>query len=138
MVIVALLGMTLAWHPLHASSATIVITPGSARGTVSIRVFADDFPPGRDSVRIVRYLRERFSLMQDRKPITLTYEGHRLEGDTQTLELSLAGPTHCSNLEVWHGLLADRFPDQVNLVRVRCGGRMGHLIFSAGEGPKRL
>jgi hypothetical protein len=39
---------------------------------------------------------------------------------------------------VWHGVLAEKFSDQVNLVRVQRGDRSASLLFIAGDGPKPL
>ena len=133
-----LLALALAWHPLHASSAVIVIPSGSQRGTLSLRVFAEDFPPGRDRSAIARYLNQRVHISRDRQRLALTLEQVRIEGDTQILELSFAAPGSCRGVSVWNTVLAEKFEDQVNLVQIRCGTSAKHLVFSPGEGPKRL
>ena len=133
-----LLAVALAWHPLHASSAVVVVPAGSERGTVSLRVFAEDFPPGRDRRAIARYLEQRLHLSRDRQRLILTLEQERMEGDAQILELSFPTPGTCRGVSVWNAVLVERFADQVNLVQVRCGTSVKHLVFGPGEGPKRL
>jgi hypothetical protein len=138
MVTVALLAVSLAWHPLHASSAVILIPRGAGRGTISLRVFAEDFPPGRDRQAIARYVGRHFHLSQNRQELTLMLDSVRVEGDAQILRFSFAAPKGCKAITVWNAILTERFNDQVNLVQVRCGSAVKHLVFSAGEGPKRL
>jgi hypothetical protein len=123
---------------LHASSATVTITPGVARATVELRVFTQDFPTGDDSAAVLRYLRERFRLFAVGRTLEIALDGQRSEGDTRILALSFAAPARCEAIRIWHGLLLERFTDQVNLVQIRCGQRTSHLIFTRDEGPKGL
>ena len=133
-----LLALALAWHPLHVSSAVVTVPVGSERGTLNIRVFAEDFPPGRDRQAIARYLEQRLQLSHDRKRLILTLERERLEGDAQILNLSFPNPGSCRGVVVWNAILTERFADQVNMVQISCGTTVRHLVFSPGEGPKRL
>ena len=105
---------------------------------MSLRVFADDFPPGRDRQAIARYLEQRLHLSHEQERLILTLERDRVEGDAQILELSFPTPGTCRGVRVWNAILTERFEDQVNLVQIRCGTSVKHLVFSPGEGPKRL
>lgn len=126
------------WHPLHASTATVDIASTGA-GSVTIRAFADDLPWAGDSLHAAEYLATRF-LMTDAggRRIPLLLVTVRFERDALIFELKLGARARCQGLRIWHGLLAERYFDQVNLVQVRCGGLRRHLIFSAGEGSKTL
>lgn len=133
-----LLAVAFAWHPLHASSAVVVIPAGSERGTLSLRVFAEDFPPGRDRQAIGRYLEQRLHLSHEGQQVILTLERERVEGEAQILNLSFPNPGSCRGVGVWNAILTERFADQVNMVQISCGTTTRHLVFSRGEGPKRL
>jgi hypothetical protein len=54
------------------------------------------------------------------------------------LTLSAPAPAGLSGARIWHGVLAERFGDQVNIVQARYGGRSATLLFTAGDGPKPL
>ncbi|MGQ0702443.1 MAG: DUF6702 family protein [Gemmatimonadales bacterium] len=127
-------------HPIHSSVATVSLQPGESHATVTIRAFADDFPPGVDSAAITRYLAQRFLLL-DRAGRPLPLVLHRVDLDGGTILLSLRAVVSGdlrAGARVWHGVLAERYPDQVNLVQVRVGPRTATLIFTAGDGPKPL
>ena len=135
----ALLALLAGRHPIHSSSASLTLTPGAARATLLLRVFAEDFPPGRDAGATERYLAARFALSDAAgRALPLRLEAARLEGPVLTLQLSVAVPRGLSGLRIWHGVLAERFSDQVNLLQARYGGRSLSLLFTAGDGPKPL
>ena len=125
--------------PIHSSAATITLPPGGRVAVVSLRVFGDDFPPGRDPAGIARYLAQRFRLLDRRgRSLALTLDVIRPEGAVLVLELSAPLPEGLAGVRIWHGVLAERFDDQVNIVQARYGGRSVSLLFIAGDGPKPL
>jgi len=133
--LIALLGTR---HPIHSSSAVVTIPAGMARATIELRVFAEDFPPGRSATAIERYLAERFRLLDGRGAIVpLHLDRVGVDGVVLVLTLSAPAPG-LSGGRIWHGVLAETFSDQVNLVRVQREGRSGSLLFVAGDGAKRL
>lgn len=127
-----------AWHPLHASSATVTFDRGGA-GRVTIRAFADDMPEAVDSVHASAYLATRFLMTgADGRRIPLVLTRVRTDRDAVVFDLRAATPARCEGARVWNGVLMERFADQVNLVQAQCGTRRRHLVFSAGEGSKPL
>lgn len=133
--LLALLGVR---HPIHSSSASLTLSP-AGRVELVLRVFADDFPPGRTPAAIERYLSERFDL-SDRsgKRLVLRLDSVRAEGPVLALALTAAAPQGLAGARVWHGVLGERFRDQVNILQARYGGRSVSLLFTASDGPKRL
>jgi len=134
--LLALLGLR---HPIHSSAATISLAPGARTAAVVLRVFGDDFPPGRDPAAIARYLGERFRITDARgHAVPLHLDTLRTEGVVLVLTLSAPAPEGLSGTRIWHGVLAERFSDQVNIVQARYGGRSASLLFTPGDGPKPL
>ena len=136
---VSLIALLAARHPIHSSSATVTFPAGAARAAVVLRVFIDDFPPGRVREPIERYLADHFRLLDGRgRSVPLSIEGISVDGVVLVLTLSAPAPDGLPGGKVWHGVLAERFSDQVNLVRVERGGRSASLLFVAGDGAKAL
>lgn len=133
------LGTLLAWHPLHSSAAQVELPPAGGPAEVTVRVFAEDFPPGQDSTAAARYLTSRFRIVdRNRQAVPLTLRSMRREGVLLILSVTMTLPAGWSGGSIWHGVLAERFDDQVNLVQVRRGTRNTTLLFSRGDGPKPL
>lgn len=133
--LVALLGLR---HPIHSSSASLTLSPSGSVAIV-LRVFADDFPPGRTPAAIERYLTQRFG-MYDRSGARLVprLDSVRVEGPVLAITLTAPAPRGLVGARVWHGVLGERFRDQVNLLQARYGGRSVSLFFTASDGPKPL
>jgi hypothetical protein len=126
-------------HPMHSSSAILDFAPDQRVVRVTIRVYADDFPPGSDSREISGYLSNRFTMTDRlRASMPLRLQRIRAEGPVLVLELTAAAPTGLAGTRVWHGVLAERFSDQVNIVQARYAGRTASLLFTATDGAKAL
>lgn len=126
-------------HPIHSSSAVLDFAPGAQLVHITLRVYGDDFPPGFDARKISGYLGERFRLTdRQRSPMPLRLLRVRSEGPVLVLELTADAPLGHAGMRVWHGVLAERFSDQVNIVQVRYAGRSASLLFTATDGPKTL
>lgn len=135
----ALLALLAGSHPIHSSSAVLSFPPGTPRAAVAIRVFADDFPPGSARPAVEHYLAERFRLLDGKGAIVpLHVDGIVADGLVLVLTLSAPIPDGLPGGKVWHGVLAEKFSDQVNLVQVRRGGGSATLLFIAGDGAKPL
>lgn len=139
MVIRSLLALLSMWHPIHSSSATIAVHPGSHTATIVLRAFADDFPPGTRGPAVEKYLAARFRIL-DRagNPVPLRVDSVRTEGLVIVTSLSIAAPGGLSGYRIWHGVLSERFSDQVNIVQARYGGRSVSLLFTASDSAKQL
>jgi hypothetical protein len=135
----AILALLTGRHPIHSSSASLTLGQGTERATIVLRVFAEDFPPGRLPPAVLRYLAARFS-MSDRegRPIPLQLEAVELEGPVLVLRLSAVIAGGLSGTRVWHGILAERFRDQVNILQAHYAGRAMSLLFTSSDGPKPL
>ena len=132
----ALLGVP---HPIHSSSAVVSFPSGTGRASIVLRVFVDDFPPGQAPASVDRYLSERFHLIDARGArVPIQLHGITVDGAVLVLTLSAPAGGASSGARIWHGVLGERFPDQVNLVRVLRDGRAATVLFTAGDGLKPL
>jgi hypothetical protein len=141
----ALLGLAAA-HPMHTAVIEIV-ADGRGGATVSIRAYADDLaaaagvPDGgaaADSA-IAGYVRRGVTITDRRgRVLGLQWDGAEPAGDAVVLRLHAAAPAGLGGARVAAGLLAERFPDQVNIVRASYGGSTRTLLFIRGEAAKAL
>ncbi len=127
-------------HPFHASTAEIAIgADGNVR--VEVRVFSDDLATvaGATLERQRSYVAQRFELRDQtgaRVPVTL--DSTAQEGPATRFSGFARVGTGNRATRVWHGVLLERFADQVNVVRVRVGGQRRTLVFSAGDSAQAL
>ena len=121
-------------HPTHTSSAELTCAGDSVH--VTIRVFADDAAaagPIRDEVR------DRFHIVDRHgETIGLTWMGAEPVGDVLRIRLGGRAPSGLSRATVANQILAQRFADQVNVVRATCHRRATTLVFTRGDGAKAL
>lgn len=137
--LLALLTLLAARHPIHSSAASLTLAADGHTAAVVLRVFADDFPPGRARDAIGRYLAARFRIADAAgQALPLTLESIEPEGVVLELRLRVEVSRGLSGVRVWHGVLAERFADQVNIVQAHYGGRTVSLLFTASDGPKPL
>jgi len=134
-----LLALLSSRHPIHSSSAMITLDAGSGSASIVLRAFAGDFPPGQRQPAIESYLAERFRII-DRAGIAvpLRVVSVRKEGLVVVTVLTTAAPRGLSGYLIWHGVLSERFADQVNIVQARYGGRSVSLLFTASDSAKQL
>lgn len=126
-------------HPIHTSSAWLTLDPGSQSATVLLRVFAEDFPPGRVPEAVQQYLTARFRVLDAAgSALPLRLDSLVPEGPLLRIRLSVAIPRDFSVIRIWHGVLTERFRDQVNFVQASLSGRKSSLLFTSRDGPKPL
>lgn len=133
-------------HPLHTAVAEISHDPGSGTAAIHIRVYADDFASAlsqdgttpSDSA-MSRYVRGTFALTAPSgRPLPNRWVGAEHEGDVVVLHLLVNAPGGLAKAKVLSALLAERFADQVNIVRASYDGRATTLLFTRGETAKAL
>jgi len=134
-------------HPLHSTLAEIEYQAESGSVLIRVRAFRDDLAAATsgssdslpaDSV-LSSYVRERLTLSDSNgRQVSLWWQGAHQEGDMVQLELraSLSGGLRHARIRA--GLLCERFPDQVNIVRASYDGRTVTLLFTAGDSAKSL
>ena len=133
-----LAGLNLA-HPFHASTADVTVEKSGATRVV-VRVFTDDLTAaaGANADAQRAYLASRFQLRDQRGArIMVLLDSMRVEGPA-TWVAGSAQLDHGNGAAVWHGVLLERFGDQVNVVRVHAGTRHRTLVFSAGDSAQAL
>jgi hypothetical protein len=128
-----------AWHPIHSSLTTVEARPGEPVATLTIKVYAEDFPPGQDPARIRAYLAERVGLLDRRGQYRgITFVSQRIDGPVQWIRATTPIGEDRAELTMRNTLLVDRFRDQVNVVQTRCGGRISTVLFVGATETKRL
>jgi hypothetical protein len=142
----ALLGLLLLGprpHPLHTSVAEIRCDAAAGVAEVVIRAYADDvagaLPGAGGDSALARYVRAAISIAdRSGRRLPLEWLGATHEGDALVLRLRAGAPAGLRGGRIAFALLHDRFPDQVNMVRVSEGGRTATLVFLRGDGVKPL
>jgi hypothetical protein len=145
----AFLPIAFAAHPLHTSLAEIVYDPAAKEIRISIRVFIDDLTKASNayamshkaSVRtaIVDYARSAF-IVADRRghPVALASCGTKPVGDLMWLCFRAPAPAGLAGLQVTHKILFDLYNDQINIVQASYNGKRTSLLFTRGDGLKKL
>jgi hypothetical protein len=142
---IVLCGLGAPWpHPVHTSAAEIREVSG--RIVVTIRVFPDDLntavpgaSAGRADSAVTSYVQRTFEIAgRDGRAVPLRWEGLDRAGDVLQIRLESGAGVGLSGTAVRHGLLLERFPDQVNVVRATYATHTATLLFMRGDEAKRL
>jgi hypothetical protein len=134
----------LAAHPLHTSLAEIVYDPATKEIRISIRVFVDDLTKAsnaysRSQTPIVDYVRASFVVTDPRgRPLSLASCGNKPVGDLMWVCLRAPAPGGPVGLRVTHKVLFDLYADQINIVQAAYNKKRISLLFTRGDGFKRL
>jgi hypothetical protein len=131
-------------HPMHTSVAEVRDAAG--RVEVTIRVFPDDLEaavPGAAKAdadsSLASYVLRTFAIVGgDGQPVPLRWMGLERVGDVLRLRLEGDSRARLAGAAIIHGILLERFPDQVNVVRATYDGRTATLLFLPGDAAKRL
>lgn len=127
-------------HPLHTSLAEVVVDSRSGIVSVSLRVFADDFAKAaaRARVPVAEYAARAFRIIDaSGAPVRVQSCGERRVGDLMWLCLK-ARTQHPKSISLHSSVLFDTYKDQINVVQTTVDGKKSSLLFTPGEGAKRL
>jgi hypothetical protein len=145
--------MASAAHPLHTTLTEVRVDATTHTVRLMVRVFADDFgtalarhmrvaspPVGRawDDAAI-SYLGSALAIAdRANTPIVLRSCGTRRTGDL--LWICLEGTTRevANEIRGRNTILCDLFDDQVNIVQLSFGAEKHSVLFTRGDGLKRL
>jgi len=136
-------------HPIHTSFAEADYNPAAKTLEVAVRVFADDFesalgglagkpvsfartPPKELDALARAYATAHFTVKtRDHQLASLRWVGRELHDAANEVWLYFEFPLPAGpdGIRLHHALLSDRFPDQLNSVRVRDRGREVTLTF---------
>jgi hypothetical protein len=131
-------------HPLHSALTEISYQAETSEATIRIRIFADDFgaslPPTNEvsaDTAMSQYARATLALINSTgRPSLLEWEGVDTVGDLLVLRLRAKLDGGLAHARVLSAVLWERFPDQVNIVRVSSDGRVTTLLFTRGDRAK--
>ena len=134
-------------HPIHTSLAELVYDPAAKEIRISLRVYVDDLTTASarysraasaDSAMIA-YARAYFGVADRHgKAVSLASCGERLVGDLMWLCFRAPARSGPSGFSVAHKVLFDLYSDQINLVQASYNGRKVSLLFTKGDGFKKL
>lgn len=150
-------GMT-AWasaHPIHSSFAELTHDRPSRQVSVSLRVFVDDYTeashayaqrlanargkPVTRGASLVEYALATFALSDaGGRRLSLQSCGGKRVGELMWLCFRAPAPRGISGFRVTSRLLFERYDDQINIVQASYGGKKTSLLFTRGDGAKRL
>ena len=140
-------------HPLHTSLAEIVYDPAAKEIRISIRVFVDDLTKAANAYNRSHpvggavsveppyggYIRASFIVADRRgRPLSLISCRDKPVGDLMWVCLRAPAPGGPVGLRVAHKVLFDLYADQINIVQATYGGKKVSLLFTRGDGFKRL
>ncbi len=135
-------------HPMHTSSAEVRQERPGAQVEIAIRVFADDLatavpradaPGGGADSAVAAYVRDAFAITdRNGRQVSLRWQRMDRAGDVLVVRLTAEPRGGLRGAAVVHGVLLERFDDQVNVVRAAYEGRTATFLFVPGDGAKRL
>jgi hypothetical protein len=145
-------------HPLHTSLAELTYDAAAREIRLSIRVFVDDLikasaayarqrsagvgtlsKPASTESPILAYARFAF-VVADRagKRLSLASCGGKRVGDLMWLCFHSSAPLGPAGFQIADRILFDLYSDQINIVQAAYGGQKPSLLFTRGDGFKRL
>lgn len=141
-------------HPLHTSLAEITWDPAAKEIRVSVRVFMDDFSRAataraatgngqrvtdKSESPLLIYARAAF-MIADRagRSLSLASCGGKRVGDLIWICFHTSAPSGPARFQVADRILFDLYADQINIVQATYGGKKVSLLFTQGDGFKRL
>ena len=131
-------------HPLHTALTEISYDEATSEATIRVRIFADDLESSLPLMAgtsvdtlMSRYGRGTFALVNGSGHSSLLqWEGLERVGDLVVLRLRTRVEGGLAHARVLSAVLWERFPDQVNIVRISIEGRVNTLLFTRGDGSK--
>ena len=134
-------------HPIHTSLAELMYDPSAKEIRISLRVYVDDLT--RASARysraasadsaMIAYARAYFGVVDGNgKAVSLASCGEHLVGDLMWLCFHGPARTGPAGFSVAHKVLFDLYSDQINLVQASYNGKKVSLLFTKGDGFKKL
>jgi hypothetical protein len=145
--LIAIPAAPLVAHPIHTSLAELVYDPSAKEIRISLRVYVDDLTKASASYSrgasadsaMISYARAYFGVVdRNGKLVSLASCGEKLVGDLMWLCFRGPARTGPSGFSVAHKVLFDLYSDQINLVQASYNGRKVSLLFTKGDGFKRL
>lgn len=134
-------------HPVHTSLAELVYDPSAKEIRISLRVYVDDLATAsarysRNSsadAAMVAYARAYFGIAdRNGKVVSLASCGEKVVGDLMWLCFRAPARSGPSGFSIAHRVLFDLYSDQINLVQASYNGRKVSLLFTKGDGFKKL
>jgi hypothetical protein len=137
-------------HPLHTTLTELTYDVRTQEVLITVRVFADDLAAdlaaghgaddgeASDATTLTHVAASLGLADRAGHPLVLRWRGARRTGDLRWLYLAASAPGGLAGLQVTNRLLVALYPDQVNIVQAVDGGRRSSLLFTRGDGTKRL
>ena len=131
-------------HPLHTTLAEVSVDAARRTVRATIRLFADDLA-GATKARsatteatAVAYVAGAFSLSEGGRAVELRSCGVKRAENLLWVCLEGTAASAVSELHARDVLFFETYKDQVNIVQVRDGADRQTVLFTPGDGAKRL
>ncbi len=142
-------------HPIHSTFAEVIHDKSRRSVNVSLRVFVDDYTeaslahaqrlanargaPVTRGASLVEYALATFSMSDaGGRRLSLQSCGGKRVGELMWLCFRAPAPRGLSGFQVMSRLLFEMYDDQINIVQASYGGKKTSLLFTRGDGAKRL
>lgn len=133
-----LLYLQLFIHPFHVSVSEIKYKEDKRALQISIRIFLDDLEialrqyTANETLDIMqkeswsyvdqhvnKYVHEKFQLLNDKGPMTMSYVGAEIEDDVMWIYVEVEKVKKLKTIIVQNSLLTETYDDQENLIHFR-------------------
>ena len=141
-------GSTATAHPLHTTLTEVTVDREHHVVRAVVRVFKEDLDravaqssrrlPAASEEQLSAYVSGALRLSSAGAPLALHSCGIRTSGDLLWVCVEGTGLTSTASLELRNALLCELFSDQVNIVQIDANGAKKSVLFTRGDGPKRL
>lgn len=147
-----ILGILLAFHPIHLSITEVDHNEKSKALQITSRIFIDDLElsirskvneeeldilepgKGRTTDELVKaYLTDVIKFKVDRKAVKINYLGHEIEGPAMICYVEIENVKKFSSIEVTNKVNLETHDDQSNLVNVNYKGKVKSLRLTNDE-----
>ena len=135
-------------HDFHVSVTQINCNATTQTVEITIKLFTDDLEQsikalGGGDLRLgdareaanadhllLEYLRNRFTLKLDSKPVIMAWVGKEVEVDALWCYLEVPNIPHCTSMEISSRILTEIFEDQANVIHITCNDQNKSLFLS--------
>jgi hypothetical protein len=137
-------------HPLHTSLAELSFDSHSGIVSVSLRVFVDDFTAASNEwsrrskgpdggAALAGYSLATLRLRDaSGRLVAMTPCGGKRVGDLMWLCFRGRMTSQLEGATVSSSILFEKYRDQINIVQASYEGRRTNLLFTSGDGPKKI
>jgi hypothetical protein len=126
-------------HPLHTTLTDVAIASGNVRATV--RLFADDLAAAtkaRSDAEITAYVTRSLTIVDGTRTLATRSCGVQRTHELLWVCVEATLASGGEQIALRNAVLSETFKDQINIVQVTRGATKRSVVFTRGDGVKRL